>query len=325
MIWNRFFYGILVFACLLIMAWAVAHGLQRHTLKLSAANQSSNYLFIERGSGLIRIAYEAKRIGLVKQAWHFTAAAKLVGVESRLQAGEYEIPVGLSLRQLIEKIASGDVHYRKLSIAEGLSVAQIEALMVESEGIQWEQYEAPYEGSLFPETYYYSRGEQAQAIVERMQRAMNAELTRLWNARSEGLPLKSPQEALILASIVEKETGAPEERALVAGVFLNRLRRGMRLQSDPTVVYGITSGTPLGRRLTRADLREETAFNTYRINGLPPTAIANPGRAALEAVLQPAETDYLYFVADGTGGHAFAKTLREHNRNVARWRRIRDR
>jgi UPF0755 protein len=181
---------------------------------------------------------------------------------------------------------------------------------------------APAEGSLLPETYSYSRGEARDEIITRMQAAHRAALDELWAGRAKDLPFATPEEAVILASIVEKETGLADERPRVAAVFVNRLRRGMRLQSDPTVIYGVSGGEPLGRGLRASELRGETPYNTYVIRGLPPTPIANPGKAALAAVLNPPQTDELYFVADGTGGHAFAKTLAEHSRNVARWRQI---
>ncbi len=181
----------------------------------------------------------------------------------------------------------------------------------------------PDEGTLLPETYHFHRGESRQEILRRMKEAMSDEVARLWDERVDALPFKGAVEAVILASIVEKETGVQSERGLVASVFINRLRKGMRLQSDPTVVYGITLGAgPLGRPLSRIDLDANTVYNTYQINGLPPTPIANPGKASIAAVLNPAPTDALYFVADGSGGHAFAKTLDEHNRNVKAWRKL---
>ncbi|MDF1750862.1 MAG: endolytic transglycosylase MltG, partial [Alphaproteobacteria bacterium] len=183
----------------------------------------------------------------------------------------------------------------------------------------------PAEGTLFPETYQYRRGDSRQSIVERLQSQMNQALQELWEARAENLPYNTPDEAVVLASIVEKETGLAEERAHIAGVFINRLRKGMRLQSDPTIVYALTQGAgPLGRLLTRQDWKLDSPYNTYQVTGLPPGPIANPGRDALVAALQPMQTKDLFFVADGTGGHAFAETLNEHNKNVAKWRRIRD-
>jgi len=183
--------------------------------------------------------------------------------------------------------------------------------------------EVPPEGSLLPETYLFSRDDSRQAVLARMREAMQQTLAELWPKRREGLPLATPEEAVTLASIVEKETGVAAERPLVAGVFINRLKKKIPLQSDPTVIYGITLGkTELDRPLSRKDLKTATPYNTYTIQGLPPGPIANPGRDALQAVMAPTETDYIYFVADGSGGHAFAKTLEEHNRNVAKWRKF---
>jgi len=181
----------------------------------------------------------------------------------------------------------------------------------------------PPEGSLLPETYTYPRGTARQEIIDKMLKDRTVVLEDLWAQRAPNLPFRTPEEAVILASIVEKETGRPDERRQVASVFMNRLKRGMRLQSDPTIIYGITGGKgPLGRPLYQSDIDRPTAYNTYQINGMPPTPIANPGRASLEATLNPADTDFLYFVADGTGGHVFASSLSEHTRNVARWRQV---
>jgi UPF0755 protein len=182
--------------------------------------------------------------------------------------------------------------------------------------------EVPEEGVLLPETYRADRGDSRQSVVDRMRSDQQALLDRLWAARQPGLPLSSPREAVILASIVEKETGQTDERKRVAGVFINRLRMGMRLQSDPTVIYAISRGEPLGRGLRASELLSRSPWNTYAYSGLPPTPIANPGKASLEAVLDPIQTQDLYFVADGTGGHVFARTLAEHNANVARWREV---
>jgi len=291
---------------------------------LSARTSETVYLYIEPGDGLKRIAYKARKLGLVVRPWHFVAGSRLLAKETKLQAGEYAIESHAKLSKIIEKISEGDVYYRKLAVPEGLSVVQVETLLFQAADLDWEGYTSPEEGSLLPETYFYTRGERASSLVARMQGNMQSALDKLWQERAPGLPISSKAEALVLASIVEKETGVPAERGLVAAVFTNRLKRHMRLQSDPTVVYGITMGQPLGRRLTLDDLKQETAFNTYRIHGLPPTPISNPGADSVAAVLSPSDVDYLYFVADGNGGHTFAKTLREHNRNVARWRRIRD-
>lgn len=215
-----------------------------------------------------------------------------------------------------------DVRYR-VTLAEGVTSWQVVQELRQADFLAGEVEAVPVEGSLAPDSYEVRRGADRQALLDRMIVAQEALLAELWEQRAEGLPLNSPEEALILASIVEKETGVAEERPQVASVFINRLNQGILLQTDPTVIYGVTEGKgTLGRGLRQSELRRETPYNTYVIKGLPPTPIANPGRAAIEATLNPDTTDYLYFVADGTGGHAFAKTLREHNQNVAVWRKI---
>lgn len=324
MIWNRFnsaFFG-LFFA--LVALLAVCWGIARHTAMIPAATSQTVYLYVEPGDGVSRIAQKVKNLGLIRRVWHFQIATRLAGVQASMKAGEYEIAPGLTVGQQISKIVSGDVYYRKILVPEGLSVAQLEEVLISATGLDFQNYETPAEGSILPDTYYYQRGEKASQLIGRMQSAQASFLESEWASRSENAAVKNKAEALILASIIEKETGVKGERAVVAAVFSNRLRKKMRLQSDPTVVYGIGYGIPLGRRLSRADLNQETLYNTYKIKGLPPTAIANPGRAAIEATLNPADVGFLYFVADGSGGHVFAETLREHNRNVARWRKIRD-
>jgi len=228
-------------------------------------------------------------------------------------------------QQALRIVVSGQTVTRTLTIPEGLTSREIVARLRQAPGLTGEIAEVPDEGDLLPETYHYERGDSRSELMARMREAMDRTLDALWPERAEDLPFDSRLEAVTLASIVEKETAVPDERALVAGVFVNRLARGMRLQSDPTVRYALTEGeAELGRPLTRADWRIDHPYNTYQNAGLPPGPIANPGRDALEAALNPADTDYLYFVADGSGGHAFAKTLREHNRNVAEWRKVRD-
>ena len=282
-------------------------------------------LVIEPGSGLRAIATDLHVAGVIDNPVVFRLGVRAIGLATQLQAGEFVFPAAISAREAAELIADGKTVLRRFTIAEGLTSAEIVDQLNAVDGLQGYISGSVPEGRLMPETYYFSFGDDRNAIVERMKTAMDETLDTLWKTRKAGLPIKSKREALILASIVEKETGIPDERARVAAVFINRLQRGMRLQSDPTVAYGVTEGhEPLGRALTRTDLKTPTPYNTYTINGLPPGPIANPGRAAIEAVLNPLETDELYFVADGTGGHVFAKTLDEHNRNVRKWRKIRD-
>ena len=278
---------------------------------------------VRPGSGLDGIARELAAAGVIRDADHFRIAAKATDQARRLKAGEFAFPAGISLKGALDLLESGETVVRRLTVPEGLTSAEIVALVSQADGLTGELDEVPAEGSLLPETYHYSWGDGREALVERMRAGLDKALDELWQQRAEDLPVDSPEEAVILASIVEKETAVAEERPLVASVFVNRLNRGMPLQSDPTVVYALTEGKgPLGRELTRADWRVDSPYNTYRQRGLPPGPIANPGREALAAVLQPADSKFLYFVADGSGGHAFATSLAEHNRNVAKWRRI---
>jgi UPF0755 protein len=280
-------------------------------------------IFIPQGSGVETIARQLHRAGAIEDPLVFRIGVRLLRAGRELRAGEYLFPAALSNRDAIDLLRSGETVVRRLTLAEGLTSREIVALVEGAEALEGRVETAPPEGSLLPETYHYARGDRRGELVARMGRARAKLLSELWPGRAPNLPVATPEEAVILASIVEKETGVASERPLVASVFVNRLQKGMRLQSDPTVVYGLTGGKgPLGRSLTRKDLQAPSPYNTYLNRGLPPGPIANPGRAALEAVLDPAKTAFLYFVADGSGGHAFAKTLAEHNRNVAKWRKI---
>jgi len=270
------------------------------------------------------IASKLTRAGVLSVPLVFRLGARLTGADKRLRAGEYAFAARISPRQTVALLESGKTVVRRLTVVEGLTTAEIIAQLRATDGLEGDLGPLPMEGTLLPETYHFSFGDTRPAIVERMAEAMRAALDDAWAARNRELPLKAPESVLILASIIEKETAVPQERARVAGVFINRLRKGMKLQSDPTVVYGLTKGKgPLGRPLTRVDLRTPSPYNTYLIAGLPPTPISNPGLASITAALNPARTDDLYFVADGSGGHVFARTLSEHNRNVARWRKWR--
>jgi UPF0755 protein len=280
-------------------------------------------VLIERGSGLMQIAWQLKRAGVIEHPRLFQLLAEYRELTTALKAGEFLFPAGISLEAALDQIVRGDVEIHTLTIPEGLTSHAILERLAATEGLVGDLPDLPPEGSLLPSTYDFQWGTERAAVLDRMRLAMAAALAKAWEARAEGLPVQSPAEMLILASIVEKETGLSGERAEVAGVFINRLRRGMKLQSDPTTIYAVTRGKGvLGRGLKRSELAKEDPYNTYHTDGLPPGPIANPGEAALMAVAQPAETDALFFVADGTGGHAFAKTLAEHNRNVARWRQI---
>ncbi len=277
-------------------------------------------IIIPRG-GSVTIGEALAERGVIRDVRIFMAATWMTRSEGQLRAAEFQFPARASLRDVLEILRKARPVLRRLTIPEGLTARQIAGVLERAEGLLGEMPPI-VEGALLPETYSYPWGESRAAFVRRAEQAMDQALAEIWAARQPGLPLSNAREALILASIVERETGRGDERARVAGVFINRLRRGMMLQSDPTTAYAAADGGVLERPLTRADLEREHPFNTYRIRGLPPGPIASPGRDALRAVTRPEGTEFLYFVADGTGGHAFARTLEDHNRNVLRWREI---
>jgi UPF0755 protein len=258
--------------------------------------------------------------GVVSDSISFRLAALVTTGKGPLKAGEFTFPEHVSLLATLAILRSGKPVQHKLTIPEGLTAAQIAQLVDRAPALDGDT-PVPNEGETMPETYAYTYGTPRTALLDRARAAMDRNLVKLWAARAADLPLASPKEMLTLASIVERETSRPEERAHVAAVFLNRLRRGMRLQSDPTTAYAVTGGMlTYDRGLTRADLESLNPYNTYTAPGLPPGPIASPGLAALQAVAKPDASDDLYFVADGNGGHVFAKTLEDHNRNVAQWR-----
>jgi UPF0755 protein len=275
---------------------------------------------IPRG-GTERIATALAEARVIADPRIFAVAAWLTRDAGPLRAAEFAFPAGVPVREVLRILREERAVQRRLTIPEGLTAHQIRALLERTEGLTGET-PAIAEGAVLPETYLFEWGETRAAILRRADAAMDRALAEAWAARAPNLPLASAREALVLASIVERETGKPEERGEVAGVFVNRLRRGMPLQSDPTVAYAATGGAPMDRPISRADLDRDHPFNTYRIRGLPPGPIASPGRAALVAATRPDATDNLFFVADGTGGHAFSRTLEEHNRAVARWREV---
>jgi UPF0755 protein len=277
-------------------------------------------IVVPRG-GTQAIADALAERGVLRDARLLAPAAWITRSQGPLRAGEYQFPAQASLAEVLEVLRRSRPVQRRLTIPEGLTAKQIALLIEAAPGLTGDLPPLA-EGGLLPETYSYQYGDSRAALVRRADAAMDAAMERLWRDRAPNLPVATPREALVLASIVERETGQAAERPRVAAVFLNRLRRGMPLQSDPTVAYAAADGAVLDRPLTRADLDRAHPFNTYRNRGLPPGPIASPGEASIAAVLQPADTDELYFVADGTGGHAFGRTLEEHNRNVARWRQI---
>jgi UPF0755 protein len=321
---RRFVLPIFTFFVLLALAGGgiLAWGYLQYTRPGPTIAETT--VVIDQGSGVEAIANTLSEAGIIGVPLIFRLGVRLSRVDKALKAGEYVFPYGASARSVADVLTRGQTVVRRLTIAEGLTSIQVFEQLVAAGDLE-NTFDVPLEGSILPETYHYSFGDSRTELVQRMVRAMDENLIRLWDGRAEGLPFRNPAEALILASIVEKETGQNDERGRVAGVFINRLRKGMRLQSDPTVAYGLSEGNgPLGRALTRADLKTDTPYNTYMIKGLPPGPICNPGLAAIKAVLHPVPTDELYFVADGNGGHVFAKTLKQHNKNAARWRKIRD-
>ncbi|NOT40758.1 MAG: endolytic transglycosylase MltG [Alphaproteobacteria bacterium] len=274
------------------------------------------------GTGLNQAANILQERGVVRSALIFRAGVMYNRKATALKAGEYAIPSGASPAQIMDILIGGKSIVYKLTLAEGLTSAMILDLVRNHPSLTGDVTIAPSEGSLLPETYIFNRGMPRDDLVLRMQEDHKRTLNELWASRAPNLPIASQQEAVILASIVEKETGVAEERPRVAAVFVNRLRKGIKLQSDPTIIYGLTKGVPLGRGIRKSELEKPTPYNTYVIVGLPPTPIANPGKASLAAVLNPAQTEDLFFVADGTGGHVFAATLAQHEKNVQKWREI---
>lgn len=281
-------------------------------------------VLISPGASLDSIAGRLERQSVISQKLVFWAGVRLHKAEGRLKAGEYLFEPGVSMRDVMNALVSGKSILHAVTIPEGLTSTQVVSRLLADEVLTGTIDAVPPEGMLLPETYKFTRGMTRQQIIEEMQRARTRALQEIWERRVPDLPIRTPEELVTLASIVEKETGKADERSRVASVFINRLRQNMRLQSDPTIIYGLFGGDgkPADRPIFRSDIEKVTPYNTYRIDGLPPGPIANPGRAALESVANPSRTNDLFFVADGTGGHVFAESLDEHNRNVARWRQI---
>lgn len=282
-------------------------------------------VIVEKGTGLDGIGAAFEAAGAVRSRYWLMAASLAPDDSRPLQAGEYEVPPGASALAIVRLLRDGKVVVHRLTVPEGLAVPEIMRLVEDTAALSGSLPPMPPEGSLLPETYNFTRGENRSAMIDRMRRAMTEALDEAWEKRADDLPFSTREEALVLASIIEKETARDSERRRIAGVFVNRLRKGMRLQSDPTVIYGIVKGQgPLGRAITRSDLDTPTPYNTYTITGLPPGPIASPGRDSIRAAVNPQKHRELFFVADGTGGHAFAETLDDHNANVRRWRALRE-
>lgn len=279
---------------------------------------------IERGSGLAEIAEQLQRDGIISSKWLFVAGVWLNRQQANIKFGEYLIPARASMADIMDALSSGRGILYAITIPEGLTSQQIVSRLMGEDILTGDIATVPPEGSLLPETYKFTRGDTRQSLLTRMQAEHARVVADVWARRAADLPVETPEQLVVLASIVEKETALADERTRVAAVFINRLRLNMRLQSDPTVIYGLFEGKgkPPGFMLSRADLDHQSPYNTYVVNGLPPAPIANPGKASLEAVANPSRTRDLFFVADGSGGHAFAETYEEHLKNVARWRQI---
>ncbi|MDX3884405.1 MAG: endolytic transglycosylase MltG [Sphingomonas sp.] len=311
--------------CLLLIVIAVAIGTAGYfwyDWGISGPAEKPISVTISEGSSLTSAARVLEEEGAIRSAQTFLRFARFFGSDAPIRTGEYEVPAHASGAQILEMLQSGKVKQRFVTVPEGMpSILVRERLM--KEPLLTGEVAVPAEGSVLPDSYSFERGEARSAVLKRMQAAMDRALAEAWKARKPTTVVKSPREALILASIVEKETAVPSERRTVAAVYSNRLRIGMRLQADPTTIYPITQGKPLGRRIRQSELRAVNGYNTYAIEGLPEGPIANPGLASIEAVLDPAPSKALYFVADGKGGHVFADTLEQHNANVQKWYKIR--
>ena len=278
---------------------------------------------IPRGAGVRDIADLLHREGVIDQPWVFIGGVWVRKARDELKYGEYQFPKEASLRDVINVISDGKVIQHQVTVAEGLTSEQIVARLMENDVLTGNIKEIPKEGSLLPETYNFTRGISREQIISRMQHEQRRMVQEIWERRSPDLPIENADQLVILASVIEKETSKPEERTRVAAVFVNRLKQRMKLQSDPTIIYGIVGGKgSLGRSITRSDIELKTRYNTYVIDGLPPGPIANPGRASLEAAANPARTKELFFVADGTGGHTFSESLDQHQKGVTRLRQI---
>jgi UPF0755 protein len=317
-----------IIACLLSSSVAIGLSIGYYwwnSFRIPLSNATAVQLVIPKKTRLEKVALLLEQNGVVPSAFQFHWVVRLKKMTNQVKAGEYLFPAERSPASVLQQLREGKTVQHFITFPEGLTSTSIVALLKAAPFLEGEITSIPPEGTLLPETYAYSYGEQRQYIIERMQDALQENLGRIWQARQNDLPFKTPQEALTLASIVEKETAIAEERPRIAAVFMNRLKLGMPLQSDPTVIYALEQlyGQPLTRPLTTADLKTPYPYNTYQIAALPPGPICNPGLASLRAVMHPAHTKELFFVADGSGGHTFSETLQQHQQQHQNWRRIR--
>jgi len=307
---------------LIVLGLAVAGLVLAWTFLGSATIEKDTPFTIPAGASVASVAQKLEAEGLISSASGFTLQARIFGSNAPIQAGEFLLKPSMSQGDILAAFQSGDVIRRFVTVPEGMpSILVWERLMAEP--LLAGEVAVPPEGSVLPDTYAFERGQTRKSLLAKMQTAMDKALAEEWAERAPGIAVSTPREALILASIVEKETGKPEERRMVAGLYSNRVKSGMMLQADPTIIYPITKGKPLGRRIRQSEIAAVNGYNTYTRVGLPEGPITNPGRASIAAVLNPEKTSALFMVADGTGGHWFADTLAEHNANVAKWYAIR--
>ena len=317
--------GNAVFTVLILVAvvCGVIFAVAKNRFDSSGPLQEDKIVNIPPRLGIRDIADLLVKEGVIEYPLTFIISAKLAETREELRFGEYQFAKQSSLHDVINTIVEGKVVQHQVTVAEGLTSEQIVQRLLETDILSGNIKEIPREGTMLPESYRFTRGTPRDQVIQRMQQAQRRAVQEIWDRRMPDLPLRSPEQLVTLASIVEKETGRSDERTRVAAVFVNRLKQRMKLQSDPTIIYGLVGGKgTLGRPILRSEIEQPTPYNTYVIDGLPPGPIANPGRAAIEAVANPARTKELYFVADGTGGHAFSETLDQHQRNVARLRAI---
>ena len=317
--------GNAIFTVLIVLSVAVGGALYVGKQRFEAPGPLSDdkVVNIPRGLGIRDIADLLAREGVIDQPWVFIGGVLVLKARGDLKSGEYQFSKAASLADVVNTIIENKVVQHALTIPEGLTSEQIVAKLLENDALSGQIKEIPHEGTLLPETYKFTRGMARAQIIQRMQQAHLHLVQEIWEHRMADLPVKTPEQLVTLASIVEKETGKPDERSRVASVFVNRLKSKMRLQSDPTIIYGLTGGKgSLGRPILKSEIEQPTPYNTYVIDGLPPGPIANPGRASLDAAANPARTKDLYFVADGSGGHVFSETYDAHQKNVARLRVI---
>ncbi len=318
---SVFIYFLLAFLVVSLMGGSVLTTYTQFVAEGPLENATET--LIEPGKPLRKIAKQLYREGIIASPSIFEIGVRASGQADKIKAGEYSIPRYASSKMVMNILTSGNTYIRRLVVPEGLTSEQVVSLVNNAKGLMGEVTQIPKEGTLLPDTYHYSWGDTKEGIIERMQNAMERTLEELWPTHNPNITLNTPKEAVVMASIIEKETSRNSERAHIASVFYNRIKQGIRLQSDPTVIYAVTNGhVDQMKRVTYKDLKFQSPYNTYVIYGLPRAPISNPGRKSIEAVLHPMTTQDVYFVADGTGGHVFAPTYTEHQKNVRNWRQI---